>query len=285
MKKFVSVILMCLIVAPMMVVAQEAPQSVPLIKPDVPQSYSLFKKTVWRRMNLQEKQNKPFNSKNGEISRLLIQAVDEGLLRPYGSDSCINFMPDIQFSSNISVERDENPFISGGDGFNSFNETPAEETESVDDGPKRDDIPAEYFSILYLKEEVVFDRNRSRMYNYIKTVSLYLPASAGTTWNPGGFEKLAGHFRYEDVVELFKTHYADKAIWYNVQNQASHLNFADAFELRLFSAPITKISNAEDIDIRQQYGDLIQQDPMNAMIIQQKYEYDLMEYESELWEY
>lgn len=283
MKKFVSVILMCLIVAPMLVVAQEAPQSVPLIKPDVPSSYSLFKKTVWRRMNLIEKQNKPFNSTNGEISRLLIKAVDEGLLRPYGSDSCINFMPDIQFSSNISVEREENPFI-GGD-FNSFDETPAEETVSEDDGPKRDDIPAELFSILYLKEEVVFDRNRSRMYNYIKTVSLFLPASAGTEWNPGGFEKLAGHFKYDDIVELFKTHYADKAIWYNTQNQASHLNFADAFELRLFSAPITKVSNADDIDIRQEYGDLIQQDPMNAMIIQQKYEYDLMEYESELWEY
>ena len=283
MRKFVSIIVMCMIVAPIWVAAQEVPQSVPLIKPDVPDSYSLFRKTVWRRMNLREKQNRPFNSTNGEISRLLIQAVDEGLLRPYGSDSCINFMPDIQFSSNISVEREENPFI-GGD-FNSFNDDPVEETTASQDGPKRDEIPPELFSVLYIREEVVFDRNRSRMYNYIKSLSVYLPASAGTEWNPGGFEKLAGHFKYEEVLELFKTHYADKAIWYNAQNQASNLNFADAFELRLFAAPIIKLSNPENIDIRQQYGDLIQQDPMNAMIIQQQYEYDLMEYESELWEY
>lgn len=284
MKKFVSVIVLSLmLVAVFQVSAQEVPQSVPLIKPDVPENYSLFKKTVWRRMDLKEKQNKPFNSTNGEISRLLIQAVNEGLLRPYGSDSCINFMPDIQFQSNISVESADNPFI-GGD-FNSFDEPGEPADQDSDDGPKRDDVPPELFSVLYLQEEVIFDRNRSRMYNYIKSVALYLPASVGTDWNPGGFEKPVGFFKYDDVVELFKTHYADKAIWYNVQNQAKHLNFADAFELRLFAAPIIQVSNAEDLDIRQQYGDLIQKDPLNALIIQQKYEYDLMEYEAELWEY
>ena len=284
MRKFVSVIFLSLIsLVVFETSAQEAPQSVPLIKPDVPENYSLYKKTVWRRMDLKEKQNKPFNSTNGEISRLLIEAVNEGLLRPYGSDSCINFMPDIQFQSNISVEREENPFI-GGD-F-SFDDQPQDNgAVQEDDGPKRDDVPPELFSVLYLREEVIFDRNRSRMYNYIQSIALYLPASVGTDWNPGGFEKPVGFFKYDDVVELFKTHYADKAIWYNVQNQASHLNFADAFELRLFSAPIVQISNADDLDIRQEYGDLIQQDPMNALIIQQKYEYDLMEYEAELWEY
>lgn len=283
MKKFVSVVVLGLIMTAVFESsAQEAPESVPLIKPDVPDSYSLFQKTVWRRMDLNERQNRPFNSKNGEISRLLIEAVNEGLLRPYGSDSCLNFMPDIQFQSNISIEREENPFI-GGD-FSSFDE-PEETTAEEDDGPKRDDVPPELFTVLYLREEVIFDRNRSRMYNYIKSIALYLPASVGTDWNPGGFEKPIGFFKYDDVVELFKTHYADKAIWYNVENQASHLNFADAFELRLFAAPIIQISNAEDLDIRQQYGDLIQQDPLNALIIQQKYEYDLMEYEAELWEY
>ena len=63
------------------------------------------------------------------------------------------------------------------------------------------------------------------------------------------------------------------------------MNMSDAFELRLFSAPIIKISNAQDEDIRQLYADEMASDPMKAVIIQQKYEYDLMEYESELWEY
>lgn len=263
-------------------VGQEIPN---LIKPEVPESYTLFKKTVWRRMDLQEKQNTPFNSSNGEISKLIIEAVNEGLLRPYRSDSCINFLPDIQFQSNISVEAADNPFVGGG--FGGF-DTPGEDTqaeEPEDDGPRLDAIPPELFSIIYIKEDVVFDRNRSRMLTYMKSLSLYLPQSVGTDWNPGGFEKPVGHFKYSEILDLFKGPYADKAIWYNVQNQAQHLNFADAFELRMFSAPIIKISNAQNLDIRQEYQDEIAKDPMTKLIIQQKYEYDLMEYEAELWEY
>ena len=260
-----------------------AQEGVSLIKPDVPESYSLFKKTVWRRMDLLEKQNKPFFSVNGEISKLLIEAVDEGLIRPYRSDSCINFMPDIVFVSNISVEQADNPFVGGG--FGGFGDEEQAAAEPQDEGPRLDAIPASLFSVLYIKEDVIFDRNRSRMLTYIKSLTLALPASVGTDWNPGGFEKFVAHFKYEEVVDLFKNQYADKAIWYNVQNQASHLNYADAFELRMFNAPIIKLSNAENLDIRQEYQDLIASDPLNALIIQQKYEYDLMEYEAELWEY
>ncbi len=262
-------------------VAQEG--TAPLIKPSVPQSYELFKKMVWRRMNMKEKQNLPFFSLNGEVSRLLIEAVDEGLIRAYRSDSCINFMPDIVFVSNISVEREDNPYIGGG--FDSFGTDAQNATPAEDEGPQLDAIPPELFSVVYIREEVVFDRNRSRMYTYIKSLSLALPASAGTDWNPGGFEKFVAHFSYDEVVELFKNQYADRAVWYNVQNEAANLNFADAFELRLFNAPIIRMSNPQNLDIRQEYADEMAQDPMAPLIFQQKYEYDLMEYEAELWEY
>ena len=81
-------------------------------------------------------------------------------------------------------------------------------------------------------------------------------------------------------MNLFRGPFADRAIWYNNQNQAQHRNYGDAFELRLFSAPITKMSNAQNLDIRQMTSD-----PYEAVMLQQKMEYDLMEYESELWEY
>jgi len=280
MKRFVFA-LGLLVVGFVPAIAQEG--VAPLIKPTVPQSYELFKKMVWRRMDLNEKQNRPFFSLNGEISRLLIEAVDEGLLRPYRSDSCINFMPDIVFVSNISVEREDNPFVGGG--FSSFGGDAQETEPAEDEGPLLDAIPPPLFSVLYVREEVVFDRNRSRMYTYIKSLSLYLPASAGTDWNPGGFEKPIAHFKFDEVVDLFKKQYSDRAIWYNVQNEAANLNFADAFELRLFNAPITRLSNPQNLDIRQEYQEEMAKDPLAPLIYQQKYEYDLMEYESELWEY
>lgn len=262
----------------------------PLVKAEVNDTQVMFRKTVWRRMNMAEKQNKPFFSLNGEISKLIIEAVDEGLLTPYRSDSCINFMPDIIFTSNISVEREENPFVGGGfnsGGFDSFGDDSSSEeaSEEQSDEARQEAIPGDLFSVIYLKEDLIFDRNRSRMYNYIRSITLALPREAGSLYNPAGFEKPVAHFRYDDVVALFRGPYADKAIYYNNQNPGQHMNMSDAFELRLFNAPIIKVSNAQDLDIRQIYSDQMASDPMSVIVIQQKYEYDLMEYESELWEY
>lgn len=263
----------------------------PLVKPEVAETQVMFKKTIWRRMDMEEKQNRPFFSLNGEISRLLIEAVDEGLLTPYRSDSCINFMPDIIFVSNISVEREQNPFVGGGfnsGGFDSFGDESS--TEEASEGAESDEarqeaIPEDLFSVLYIKEDLIFDRNRSRMYNYIRSLSIALPRDAGSIYNPAGFERKVAHFRYDDVIALFRGPYADRAKYYNRNNSGKHMNMSDAFELRLFNAPIVKISNPQDLDIRQQYADLQAKDPLSVIVIQQKYEYDLMEYESELWEY
>ncbi|MEO1255377.1 MAG: gliding motility protein GldN, partial [Bacteroidota bacterium] len=120
---------------------------------------------------------------------------------------------------------------------------------------------------------------------YIRSITIALPREAGSLYNPAGFEKPIAHFRYDDVVDLFRGPYADKAKYYNNNNTGQHMNMSDAFELRLFSAPITKVSNAQNLDIRQIYADEMAKDPMSVIVIQQKYEYDLMEYESELWEY
>lgn len=262
-------------------------EKAPLIKPEVDEAQIMFKKMIWRRMDLKEKQNGPFFSLNGEISRLLIEAVDEGLITPYRSDSVINFMPDIIFVSNISVERAQNPFVGGGFNTGGFDDGASDQSTANEesDGPRLDAIPEEEFSILYIREEVIFDRNRSRMYNYIRALSMALPASAGATYNPNGFEKMIAHFNYDEVVALFRGPYADRAIYYNNQNPGAHLNMSDAFELRLFNAPIIRVSNDQNLDIRQLYSDEAARDPMSVIVIQQKYEYDLMEYESELWEY
>lgn len=260
-------------------VAQE--MQAPIIKAVVPEYHQMFKKTVWRRMDLQVRQNRAFSAINQEIPRLLFEAVNEGLIKPYMSDSCVVLMPDSVFIERTSIERASGGF--GGGGFDSgfgggFGDEPAQAAQ--DSGPEYDPIPPQVFDVLYLKEDLMFDRNRSRMYWYIRTVSVALPGRAGATWNEAGFERKVAHFKYEDVINLFRGPYATRALWYNSQNDAAHRNYGDAFELRLFSAPIVKLSNAQDLDIRQQTSD-----PYEAVMLQQKYEYDLMEYESELWEY
>lgn len=265
--------------------ATQAQEFVPIIKPEVQKSQRMFQRIIWRRMDLREKQNAPFFSKNGEVPRLILEAVDAGLIKAYSTDSCINLMPDSVFKAVTTVENQSaggfGGFDSGfGGGFGDESSTQS----GASSGPTYDGIPKDLFDVLYLKEELIFDRNRSRMYWYIRSITLALPGRAGSTWNPAGFEKKIAHFKYEDVIALFRGPYADRAYWFNNQNQASHRNYGDAFELRLFSAPIVQISNSDNTDIRQIVADQ-GGDAYDAVMLQQKYEYDLMEYESQLWEY
>lgn len=262
----------------------------PIIKSEVLNAHIMFETQAWRRIDLTERINKPLFSKNAELPKLLIDAVREGLIKPYRSDSCLNLLTDDEFEQAVSIEKQQDAFGGGGGGFDSFGgggfgggfgdtQTSTTEPAPESDTKEYDPIPGDVFNIAYIKEDVIFDRNRSRMLWYIRAISIALPFDAGI-WNPAGFEKKVAHFKYQDVVDLFRGPYAEKAIWFNNQNQAQHRNMADAFELRLFRGPIVKLSNAQDMDVRQ-----IETDIFKAILLSAEYEDELMKYESELWEY
>lgn len=247
------------------------------IKPEVDEIYKMFNKTMVRRMDLEEKQNRPFFSKNGEISKILMEAMANGDLKVYMSDSCKNIMPDSTLQKNLAFtvteQRPQNP------------NDPYSPLVDVD---VTTPIPPTLFSVMYIKEDVIFDRNRSRMYWYIRTLTLTVPGKPEYVNQFGitGEGSNVLHFKYDEVVEVLRSEkYKNRAIWYNGQNVAAHRNMSDALELRLFSAPIIKVSNQQDLDIRQMYNQEIAKDPMKALLIQQQLEFDLVDYEAQLWSY
>ena len=248
-----------------------------IIKPEIDPIHIFWKKTLFRRLNLLQRQNQPFNSKNSELSALMIQGAKDGLLQPYMSDSCLRPMPDDEFISALQYE------IQGGDddfGFGGgFGDEAEEETEG--DGKNYSDIDPSEFNKIYIREDLIFDRMRSRMYYYIRALTIGIPANPNYEIQ---FEKKVASFRYDDVVKLFRGPYKDKAYWFNEQNPGAHINLADALELRLFNAPIIGVSNSQNLDIRQMYAEQIAEDPMMALILQQQAEMELMEYEANLWE-
>ena len=264
-----------------MVVEVQAQQrtAAEIIKPEVEDNYIMFKKTLIRRMNLTEKQNKPFNAKNSELSALIIQGAKEGLLQPYMSESCLRPMADDEFISSLQYEIQGAGDDFGGGFGGGFGDEAEEESEG--DGKNFNDIDPSEFDKLYIKEDLIFDRNRSRMYYYIRSITLGIPANPAYEIQ---FEKRIASFRYDDIIKLLRGPYKEKALWYNEENQGGHINLADALELRLFSAPVIGVSNSQNLDIRQMYGDKIAQDPMSAMVLQMQAEMELMEYESNLWE-
>ena len=53
----------------------------------IPNSDIMFRKTIWRAIDLREKQNKPMFAEGKEISRVIIEAVKRGELQAYRNDS------------------------------------------------------------------------------------------------------------------------------------------------------------------------------------------------------
>jgi Gliding motility associated protein GldN len=265
----------------------------------------MWKQRLWRRMDLNEKQNQPFFSKGNEITKYLIEWVQSGVLQPYRGDSLKTKITKEDFMKNLIMENTigdnalsdaekaagfgtEAGGTSAGadDGWGDPKpKTPATggTTPPANDGfgntPKPASTGGEYYfakelSVLEIREDAIFDKQRSRLYYDIQSITVIVPANKTTA----GFDKTVASFRYKDLDKLFRSN--PNCVWYNEQNEAQHKNMADAFDLRLFHARLTKKGNSKDDDLDTIYGGSKQ-----GLVQSQQLEYKLMEMEHNLWEY
>jgi hypothetical protein len=250
----------------------------------------MYKTTLWRRIDLKEKQNQPLFSKGSEITRHLIDAVKAGLIEAYDNDSLTTKLTLDQFmerlmlkgeGGGLSEEEKAAGFSAGGDdgwGGDSGGAKPAAgaataSTSTVDPGAGVEVFPTQ-LTTLELKEDWIFDKQRSRQYFDILTMKLIIPADQTTL----GFDRPICTFKYKELERYFRSN--PKCIWYNAANVAQHKNLADAFELRLFHGKIIKKSNALD-----NFLDDIYKSPREGLLKSEQLEHELMEFEHNLWEY
>ena len=270
----------------------------------VDESNIMWKKRLWRRMDLNEKQNQPFFSKGNEITKYLLEWVQSGVLQPYKTDSLKTKMTKEDFLKNLVMENSvgDNALsdaekaagfgtessggattAGGDDGWGDPKpKAAAGTTPAVNDGfngPKPATTGGElYFakelSILQIREDAIFDKQRSRLYFDIQSITIIIPANKTTA----GFDKEVASFKYKDLDKLFRSN--PNCVYYNEQNEAQHKNMADAFDLRLQHARLIKIGNSKDNDLDTVYGGTKQ-----GLVMSQQEEYKLMEMEHNLWEY
>lgn len=239
----------------------------------------MYRNSIIRRINLLEKQNKPFFSDKRELSRLIIEAIKEKKVQPY--------------------QPTENPLSTGFETEYAmdFEKTYKELTEYYDDETGTVMIrPSELF-LVDLKEELVFDRQRSRMYWDTQSITLVMPQ--GTNLDTYLGERSMVTIKYKDFMQYLTEKYQEsleigtleavEAMWYNPENQKQHVSLAEAFKLRLFSSRILKIANADnkylsDIAI-DEYGADSPETPNRILYASQELKYNLMEFEHGLWEY
>lgn len=228
-----------------------------------------FKVRVWRTMDLLEKQNKGFFAKNGELPKLIMDAVMSGeLVDIYASDSLTTKIGKDEFLKRLQQEEatsypawdPSNSFYTddivayNGKNFRALRdsqganpETSSDDWAATSEGKAMNYMPSDISSIQIL-EDVIFDRRRSRLYYDMQAFELAIPGSKTRT----GFNQTLGWFKYKDLEKLFRAH-PKKAVWFNRQNTAQNKNFADAFLLRLFHGSINKLENPEDETIFDQY--------------------------------
>lgn len=255
----------------------------------------LIRKKVWRRIDLNERQNRPFFAFNNEISKIIIEAVKAGILTPYKNDSLNTRMPKEEFLDNL-----RRPDVEGGlteeeiamgfteetsdSGWDSsgWGEESSDDAASADAGSSGpvdhafDEFLPREINVLQLQEDMLFDKKRSRLYWDIQSVSLIIP---GTKFDTGLLRNVAT-FKYKDLAQLFRS-MPGEAIWYNPQNNAAHLNLADAFTLRLFNGRIVKVGNPDDAYL----VDIYNGSQKEGLMASQWIEMQLMEMEHELWEF
>ncbi len=253
----------------------------------------MFKKTVWRAVDLREKQNLPMFSSGKQITKLITEAVKRGELQPYRSDTLNTPISAQEFFGNMTPAETSGglteaekaagfdaPAAVEDDGWGTPAPAPkktatkstAASTAVVTSGNEL--LPNELYK-LEIKEDVVFDKKRSRLYHDIQAITLIMPAK----YNSLGFEKPIASFKYSDLARVFRAH-PEEALWFNSQNDAQHKNLADAFDLWLFSSYITKVSNVADARLEEQYGA-----GRKGLLAAQQAMEELIEFEYSLWSY
>ncbi|HAS42942.1 MAG TPA: hypothetical protein DCS93_20850 [Microscillaceae bacterium] len=244
----------------------------PIFEADV-----MYRTTVWRKINLQEKQNQPFFSRDREITQVIIDAVRAKKLQPYEFNSSPT-------SDGVSSPMEYDYFLSKLSYYD----------EAVGDTA---DFRATDLYLIELKEDLIFDRRTSRMKHDIQSITLVIPQGANAASQLADV-RLAT-FKYQDLYAYFKEVYeasqtkgifeAVRACWYNPENPRRHMSLGDALELRLFSSRIIKVSNPADDSIitivNNEFKGEEQKNAQKVLYMSQTLEYDLMEYEHNLWEY
>ncbi len=234
------------------------------------QGDQMYRMAIWRRLNLNLRPNQPFFASGGEITKLIMDAVQEGRLTPYRNDSLASTMTREEFMDNLKLETAETLEEPGwGPGWGPEIEQPT--------GPTVDYyLPRELY-LLEMREDMIFDRKRSRLYFDILAITIILPADNPNNFS--GLEKPLGTFRFVDLVRVFDEN--PNALWYNPQNRAEDKPMSSAFELRLFHSNLYKIYNNRD----QTFMDMYSQFDPTGLKYAQKAELDFINFESQLWSY
>lgn len=234
----------------------------------------MYKKRVWQVIDLNQKFNQPFYYPQDRIKNrmnLIRLIVDEGL-RSEESD-VIAYRPganqDDEFTDPILSVAELDEILK----VEKTKKIYDENDEYIGDETTLVDIDYELITRYMIKEEWIWDKQRSERYVRILGIApMILDIKDG---KERGFKPLFWLY-YPHCRKLFS---GDKAEVYNIFNDAQRRTFWDLFEKRYFSSYIVKEDNAFDRPIANYATGL------SALAESERIQQELFNLEHDLWHY
>ncbi len=279
----------------------------------IPYYEQLYKQRIWTRVNLKNKQNKGFFSKNREFTKIIIDAVlndeiqtiydaepglgelertinkeefQQRLLKSQVDEGPAEAQPlyeeDFPYNTDEVVEYNGVNYISKKDDNLGFFPDSNPDYWGIWEGEQAEEYMPSEITMIEIMEDVIFDKRRAREYRDIISVKLIVTGENSVD----GSNYYVATFAYKDLEKFFREH-PEKALWYNQYNSAENRNLADAFLLRLFHGELYKVDNPDDLTVQDQYGFNKNGDPSvkAGLIMAEKLRMQMLEREHNLWSY
>ncbi|MGI4864028.1 MAG: gliding motility protein GldN [Janthinobacterium lividum] len=168
----------------------------------IPVSDQMFRKTIWRAIDLREKQNRPMFSDGKEISRVIIDAVKRGELQAYKNDSVTSTFNAKEVSANMSYPL-EAPISADADGGDWGAAAPApaagKKAKAADDGWGSPAPVAKKPATT--KRVAVLDANGRVVKRNGKTVYKTVPITSVAKAEPPA-PATSAEYRYKDLYQM-----------------------------------------------------------------------------------
>jgi len=250
----------------------------PLDYENIREDDATYIQRVWREIDVHEKLNVPFNYKaesdngNQRFIMILLNAIKSGEITAFsavgGDDRFTTPMPFNAIAEQLVGKpktRQIPDWVNDPDGSKGLMK------DTVINSEFNPDLIERY----WIKEDVIFDKESSRMYTRILGI-----APLQTILNEDG--------SFRAVTPIFWVYYPDlrpmlaKYEVYNGRNFGAKMSWEELFESRMFASRIIKstINNPNDIYINQYV-----KDPILALLEGENIKEKIFNYEQDLWSY
>lgn len=235
----------------------------------------LWKKRVWREIDVREKPNMAFryqgdeNTGGGMFIEILIDAVKRGKIPAYGTF-------DDRFTSQLSKEDVLNSLVSAPDTIEVEDPTTGEVKKTIVENIfKPEDV-----TTYEIKEDWIFDRNQGKMVVRIVGICPLLDV----------YDRESGAFKSKK--RLFWLYYPDIKFRellasyevYNPKNDVHRATWDEFFESHQFASKVIKMSNPLDKKFSEIFGD-DSRSKMEALYESQRTMNEIMNTEHDMWVY